>query len=66
MNTSRKMLIIGQLLRNFNFALTNPLKPFESICNGIHMQRYMWVRVTERFPNANTNTNVNTAPVSPA
>lgn len=37
-----------ELLRVFDFQLADPIKPFSTRCNGIHIQQFMWVRVTER------------------
>ncbi|KKY16825.1 putative cytochrome p450 [Phaeomoniella chlamydospora] len=37
-----------QLLRTFDFQLADPIKPFSTRCNGIHIQQFMWVRVSER------------------
>jgi cytochrome P450 len=37
-----------QLLRNFDFAVLKPIAPMKTRCNGIYLQKDMFVRVTER------------------
>lgn len=37
-----------QLLRNFEFDVVDPTKPWTSINYGIFMQYNMWLRVSKR------------------
>jgi hypothetical protein len=37
-----------QLLRNFDFAVVNPMAPMKTWCSDMHLQKDMFVRVTER------------------
>lgn len=41
-----------ELLRRFDFQLVHPTKPIESTNQNMFFQKNMWVRVTERFPEA--------------
>jgi len=40
--------VFVQLLRNFDFVIVNPLTPMKTRCNGIFLQKDMFVRVVER------------------
>ncbi|KAE9370992.1 cytochrome P450 [Stipitochalara longipes BDJ] len=40
--------VFVQLLRNFDFAIINPITPMKTRCNGIFLQKDMFVRVSER------------------
>ena len=42
------VLICDQLLRNFDFQLIYPTKPWTSVNQNLFMQKDMWVSVTDR------------------
>ncbi|SPO05194.1 related to pisatin demethylase [Cephalotrichum gorgonifer] len=44
--------VFVELLRRFDFQLINPREPVETFNMNIVLQKNMWVRVTERFPDA--------------
>lgn len=45
-----KLIRFGQLLRNFDWTLIDPLNPWHSDCLGLWIQKNLWVRVTARLP----------------
>jgi hypothetical protein len=45
---SFKKLTPRQLLRNFDFTVLNPIAPMKTRCNGIYLQKDIFVQVTER------------------
>lgn len=40
--------VFVELLRRFDFAICNPMTPWNSVGLGLHITRDMWVRVTRR------------------
>jgi hypothetical protein len=49
-----KLLILVQLLRNFDFEVVDPAKPWNSGNVGLWIQHGLWVRVTERVEPSTT------------
>jgi len=40
--------VFVELLRRFDMSLVDPLKPWNSVCCGIFMQKQMWMRISKR------------------
>lgn len=45
---TKLLLYLIQLLRNFDFYIANPRKPWDSRCYTVYVEENMWVRVTEK------------------
>lgn len=47
--TGLRLKICDQLLRNFDFAIVDPTKPWKSECSGLWKQSEEWVEITDRL-----------------
>lgn len=36
------------MVRNFEFQIVDPARPWKSVCIGVFVQTEMWMRVTRR------------------